>query len=241
MGEKSRASPPAHPLNISLMLVRQHLPLHPGTLVANENYTKPATSCPAYRGKNACFKTVHRLQILDLIFDDTDPFAVLILHLLTLINISKSRPRKFVTRTRDVRPKEKHTPHTPHTRHTSPRQTKENTHRTPMPGARGSLPSGFLLLLSHHPRRCHRPLLVLLVTIPRLHWRRRPSHVGGSQEVEHRRAQNYVSAPRPSNNPFGNLSTLQDATTFVTRPKGPNHRAINRLSRTFHSQRCKTN
>ena len=58
-----------------------------------------------------------------------------------------------------------------------------------MPGARGSLPPGFLLLLSHHPRRCHRPFLLFLVAIPILfHWRRRPSHVSRSQEVEHRRA-----------------------------------------------------
>jgi len=103
--------------------------------------------------------------------------------------IRKSRPREFVTRTRNIRPKGKDTPHTHAThRHTSPRQTKENTKRTPVPGARGPLPSGFLLL-SHHSRRCHRPFLLFLVAVPiLLHWRRRPSHVGGSQEVEHRRA-----------------------------------------------------
>jgi len=103
--------------------------------------------------------------------------------------IRKSRPRKFVIRTRKIRPKEKDTPYTPtpHTATHHPARQRKNKKRTPVPGAQGPLPSGFLLLLSQHSRRCHRPLLVLLVTVPiLLHRRRRPSHVGGSQEVEHR-------------------------------------------------------
>jgi len=84
-------------------------------------------------------------------------------------------------RTRDRKEK------VPHPRHTSSARQKKNTKRTPMPGARGSLPPGFLLLLSHHPRRCHRPFLLFLITVPvLLHWRRRSSHVGGPQEVEYR-------------------------------------------------------
>jgi len=39
------------------------------------------------------------------------------------------------------------------------------------------------------PRRRHRPFLLFRIAIPAfLHWRRSPSHVGGPQEVEHRRA-----------------------------------------------------
>ena len=61
----------------------------------------------------------------------------------------------------------------------------------PMPGSRGSLPPGFLLLLllPRYPCRRHRPFLLFLITVPIfLYWRRRPSHVGGPQEVEHCRA-----------------------------------------------------
>ena len=107
--------------------------------------------------------------------------------------IRESRPRKFVTRTRYSNQGNRTAP-APHII----RRKKENTKTDPMPGARGSLPTGFLLLLSHHSRRCHRPFLLFLITVPvLLHRRRRPSHVGGPQEVEHRGAASLIRQEVP--------------------------------------------
>src|SRR5258705_6102687 len=53
-----------------------------------------------------------------------------------------------------------------------------------MPGARGSLLRG-LLLLAHHSRRRHRPLLLFIAVPISLHRRRRSPDVGGPQKVKH--------------------------------------------------------
>jgi len=69
--------------------------------------------------------------------------------------IRKIAPKKFVTRTKNKATQGK--PNHTHATHHPPEKGKTN--RTPTPGARGTLPPGFLLLLSHHSRRCHRPFL----------------------------------------------------------------------------------
>jgi len=72
------------------------------------------------------------------------------------------------------------------------RQTKERRERKrkqdPVPGARGSLLPGSSSSTSSLPPPPPPPVPSLPRRCIFFHWRRRPSHVGGPQEVEHREA-----------------------------------------------------
>jgi len=65
------------------------------------------------------------------------------------------------------------------------KRQRERNKGNRMPGTRGSLLPG-LLLLAHHSRHRHRPLLLLFIAVSVfLHRRRRSSDVGGPQKVKH--------------------------------------------------------
>jgi len=107
-----------------------------------------------------------------------------------------------------------------------------------VPVAGLTLPSGFLLLLSRHPSRCHRPFLLSLVAVPiYLHWRRRPSHVGGSQEVEHCRAappirQEVHHPPLPLPLPRRLLDPIPQLGLLGFPPRAVLEKVVSRLLRT---------